>query len=123
MMQAHVYRGEVEAGGGCSYHKWPIDDKIVVLSSLSKKDNGSQLSTDFYTIFLDFILGFFIREDPLSPYQFIIVMEILSLIYKRAESLGWIKEFKIELACFGWDALVMRVSKSRTKHRINYIHE
>lgn len=63
------------------------------------------------------------QGDPLSPYSVIIVMEILSLIFKRAESLGWIKGFKIEVACFGWDVLVMRVSKLQTKHRINFIHE
>lgn len=36
------------------------------------------------------------QGDALSPYLFVIVMEILSLMIKRAESLGWIKGFKIE---------------------------
>lgn len=35
------------------------------------------------------------EEDPLSPYQFVIVMEALSLMLRRAEMNGWIKCFEI----------------------------
>lgn len=62
-------KGEVEAGDSCSDHTCLMDDKIMVLSSLSEKDNGSQLSTGFYAIFLDFILGFFSNLEEITDHH------------------------------------------------------
>lgn len=39
------------------------------------------------------------QQDPLSPYSFVIVMEVLGLMLRKAENLGWI--------CNGYDTLLL----------------